>query len=62
MDGNDTTFWVLSGCKDWIPQKQQLVTLTDKTLKSFDVGDSFILAVDGKRNVQRVFDAKEFRL
>lgn len=62
IDGNDTTTWVLSWCEDWIPRKNQLVTMTNKTLTSFNVGDSLIVAVDGKRQVQRVFDAKEFRL
>ena len=61
-DGNKTDVWAFSCCSRWIPQERFFVSLTGRSLNNIHIGSEVYLALNKKKKIERVFDAKEFKM
>lgn len=61
-DGNKTDVWSFSCCSRWIPQSGRFVTISGRTLSDIRVGSLVYIALNKHKKIERVYDAKEFKM
>lgn len=61
-DGNKTDVWAFYCCDRWIPNPWRFVSLTGRTLSNMHVGSVVYIALNRNKEIERVFDAKEFNI
>ncbi len=61
-DGNKTDVWAFSCCDRWIPKPWRFVSLTGRSLSCMHVDSEVYIALNRHKEIERVFDAKEFKM